>query len=54
MKILIPHNLLQSIHDYLTTRPMREVEALVHGIRTECAEPTAEKSDTLAKKEFVE
>lgn len=31
--ILIPANLAQAIHDYLLTRPMREVEALVNALR---------------------
>jgi len=29
----LPPDLIQAIHDYLMTRPMREVEALVLGIR---------------------
>lgn len=36
MQTSIPTDLLQAVHDYLTTRPMREVEALVAGIRREC------------------
>jgi len=30
----LPADLVQAIHDYLTTRPMREVESLVTAIRT--------------------
>ena len=29
----LPADLIQAIHDYLMTRPMREVEALVAAIR---------------------
>lgn len=31
--IEIPAQLAQAIHDYLLTRPMREVEALVNALR---------------------
>lgn len=34
-KIAIPAQLAQAIHDYLLTRPMREVEGLVNALR-EC------------------
>jgi len=30
----LPSDLVQAVHDYLMTRPMREVEALVTAIRT--------------------
>jgi hypothetical protein len=44
----IPAPLLQAIHDYLMTRPMREVETLVLDIR-KCA-PSAPENDTLNAK----
>ena len=34
MMLQLPPDLIQAIHDYLMTRPMREVEALVTAIRT--------------------
>ena len=34
MMLQLPADLVQAIHDYLMTRPMREVEALVAAIRT--------------------
>jgi hypothetical protein len=39
--IEIPPQLAQALHDYLLTRPMREVEAMVNALR-ECKpkEPT--------------
>lgn len=32
--LLVPSSLIQAVHDYLTTRPMREVEGLVVGLRS--------------------
>lgn len=32
----IPSDVVQAVHDYLMTRPMNEVEALVMAIRQEC------------------
>jgi hypothetical protein len=32
--LLIPQHLAQTLHDYLTTRPMREVEPFVVAIRS--------------------
>ena len=37
----LPSELVQAIHDYLMTRPMREVEALVAAIRN--AKPVEQK-----------
>lgn len=34
---LVPKELMQAVHDYLLSRPMREVEPLVSSLR-ECAE----------------
>ena len=34
MMLQLPPELVQAIHDYLMTRPMREVEALVAAIRS--------------------
>lgn len=31
--LVIPANLAQGLHDYLSTRPMREVENMVVGVR---------------------
>lgn len=36
--ITVPAQLAQGIHEYLMTRPMREVEGLVAGLR-QCAPP---------------
>jgi hypothetical protein len=33
MMLQLPSDLVQAVHDYLMTRPMREVEALVNEIR---------------------
>lgn len=34
MMLQLPADIVQAIHDYLMTRPMREVEALVAAIRS--------------------
>jgi len=41
--LTIPAELAQSIHDYLVTRPMREVEALVVALRQ--AKPVEAKDE---------
>ena len=41
MMLQLPSDLVQAIHDYLMTRPMREVEALVAAIRN--AKPVEQK-----------
>ena len=40
-KVTIPADLAQAIHDYLTQRPMREVEPLVQALRQ--AEPVKDE-----------
>jgi hypothetical protein len=42
--IQLPPDLAQAIHDYLVTRPMREVEGLVNALR-ECRPQEAPKDD---------
>lgn len=39
-RVTIPAELAQAVHDYLMTRPMREVEQMVVGMRQ--AEPVKE------------
>lgn len=39
----LPADLVQAVHDYLMTRPMQEVEALVVGLRK--AKPVEKPAD---------
>lgn len=50
-KIVIPQDLAQELHDYLMTRPMREVEPLVVNLRQCEALPEDAASPPPAKPE---
>lgn len=39
----IPNELLQTLHDYLVTRPMNEVEGMVMAIRQTCKPVQSER-----------
>lgn len=50
-RIVIPQDLAQELHDYLMTRPMREVEPLVANLRRGEALPEDAASPPPAKTE---